>query len=302
MRVMAYLGDGGPAARAVGCWLLRRKRLDTPGVPARRDLGRAPPFIMNTAGWMLTENGRQPWIVQGLHEDRGRDLAVGRARPRSGSACVVFVLLYLALGVIERRLMLRYARRGLARRADGAAPETPPSPPSPTEGLMCLDTVWFIVVAVLLDGVLRPRGLRLRRRRAAHAWSGRDERERRAALNTIGPFWDGNEVWLIVAGAAMFAAFPGWYATLFSGAVPGAAAAARRADRPRRRLRVRREGHARRAGGRPGRGRRRWAARAPAAARHRRSAACWPDSRSTPTANSPAAWPTCSRPTACGPG
>jgi cytochrome d ubiquinol oxidase subunit II len=45
---------------------------------------------------------------------------------------------------------------------------------------------------------------------------GRDEAERRAAINTIGPLWDGNEVWLIVAAAAMFAAFPGWYATMFS--------------------------------------------------------------------------------------
>lgn len=43
------------------------------------------------------------------------------------------------------------------------------------------------------------------------------DNHRRAALNTIGPVWDGNEVWLITAGAAMFAAFPGWYATLFSG-------------------------------------------------------------------------------------
>jgi cytochrome d ubiquinol oxidase subunit II len=45
---------------------------------------------------------------------------------------------------------------------------------------------------------------------------GRDEAERQVAVNAIGPFWDGNEVWLIVAGAAMFAAFPDWYATLFS--------------------------------------------------------------------------------------
>ena len=45
---------------------------------------------------------------------------------------------------------------------------------------------------------------------------GRDKAGRRAAINTIGPLWDGNEVWLIVAGAAMFAAFPGWYATMFS--------------------------------------------------------------------------------------
>src|ERR1700743_773835 len=46
---------------------------------------------------------------------------------------------------------------------------------------------------------------------------GQDEPGRRAAINTIGPLWDGNEVWLIVAGASMFAAVPGWYARMFSG-------------------------------------------------------------------------------------
>src|ERR1044072_8961803 len=46
---------------------------------------------------------------------------------------------------------------------------------------------------------------------------GRDEPERRALLHTFGPVWDGNEVWLLVAGGATFAAFPEWYATMFSG-------------------------------------------------------------------------------------
>ena len=46
---------------------------------------------------------------------------------------------------------------------------------------------------------------------------GRDEVGTRTVINTIGPLWDGNEVWLVVAGAAMFAAFPDWYATMFSG-------------------------------------------------------------------------------------
>src|SRR5688572_16476950 len=45
----------------------------------------------------------------------------------------------------------------------------------------------------------------------------RDDKERRVLINTIGPVWDGNEVWVITAGGAMFAAFPEWYATLFSG-------------------------------------------------------------------------------------
>lgn len=48
------------------------------------------------------------------------------------------------------------------------------------------------------------------------AHGGDPEARRRAALNTIGPVWDGNEVWVITAGAAMFAAFPNWYAALFS--------------------------------------------------------------------------------------
>jgi cytochrome d ubiquinol oxidase subunit II len=50
-----------------------------------------------------------------------------------------------------------------------------------------------------------------------HGVVGRDEVGRRVAIGTIGPLWDGNEVWLIVAAAGMFAAFPGWYATMFSG-------------------------------------------------------------------------------------
>ena len=49
-----------------------------------------------------------------------------------------------------------------------------------------------------------------------HTIVGRSDIERRVAINAIGPFWDGNEVWLVIAGASMFAAFPGWYATMFS--------------------------------------------------------------------------------------
>jgi Cytochrome bd-type quinol oxidase, subunit 2 len=45
----------------------------------------------------------------------------------------------------------------------------------------------------------------------------RDESQRQAMFQSIGPVWDGNEVWLVVAGGAMFAAFPAWYATMFSG-------------------------------------------------------------------------------------
>jgi cytochrome bd ubiquinol oxidase subunit II len=75
---------------------------------------------------------------------------------------------------------------------------------------------WFIVIAVLWTGFFVLEGFDFGVG-MLHAVVGRDEAGRRAAVNTIGPLWDGNEVWLIVAAAAIFAAFPGWYATMLSG-------------------------------------------------------------------------------------
>ena len=81
---------------------------------------------------------------------------------------------------------------------------------------MELSSVWFFLIAVLfagfffLEGFDYGVGILL-------PFLGKGDRERRVIINTIGPHWDGNEVWLITAGGAMFAAFPHWYATMFSG-------------------------------------------------------------------------------------
>jgi cytochrome d ubiquinol oxidase subunit II len=81
---------------------------------------------------------------------------------------------------------------------------------------MELTTVWFSLIAVLwigyffLEGFDFGVGILL-------PVIGRSDTDRRVLINTIGPVWDGNEVWLLVAGGATFAAFPEWYATLFSG-------------------------------------------------------------------------------------
>ena len=80
---------------------------------------------------------------------------------------------------------------------------------------MQLHTIWFIIIAVFWVGFFVLEGFDFGVG-ALHMFIGRDDTERRVAINTIGPWWDGNEVWLIVAGASMFAAFPGWYATMFS--------------------------------------------------------------------------------------
>ncbi len=81
---------------------------------------------------------------------------------------------------------------------------------------MDLTTFWFIVIATLWVGYLVLEGFDFGVGMLM-AVLAKDDKERRVLLNTIGPVWDGNEVWLIVAGGATFAAFPEWYATLFSG-------------------------------------------------------------------------------------
>jgi cytochrome d ubiquinol oxidase subunit I len=110
IRVMAYLGVLMFLVAAVGAWLYRKRRLEK----ARWYLwtaivATAFPFIAATAGWLLTEMGRQPWIVQGL-------LKTSEAHsPNVGSTTIgvslgVFVVLYVVLGVVDFVLMRRYAR------------------------------------------------------------------------------------------------------------------------------------------------------------------------------------------------
>ena len=74
---------------------------------------------------------------------------------------------------------------------------------------------WFIVVAIFWTGFFVLEGFDFGVG-ILHTIVGRTDVEQRVAINTVGPFWDGNEVWLIVAGAAIFAAFPAWYASMFS--------------------------------------------------------------------------------------
>jgi len=81
---------------------------------------------------------------------------------------------------------------------------------------MSLPDVWFVLISVLfvgfffLEGFDYGVGILL-------PFLGKSDVERRQLINTIGPFWDANEVWMITAGGAIFAAFPQWYATMFSG-------------------------------------------------------------------------------------
>jgi len=80
-----------------------------------------------------------------------------------------------------------------------------------------LQVVWFLLVAVLWIGYFFLEGFDYGVAMLIPVLGRDDEKRRRVIINTIGPTWDGNEVWLLTAGGATFAAFPGWYASLFSG-------------------------------------------------------------------------------------
>lgn len=81
---------------------------------------------------------------------------------------------------------------------------------------MDLNILWFILLTVLFSGFFFLEGFDYGVGMLL-PFVAKTDRERRAVINTIGPVWDGNEVWMITAGGAMFAAFPHMYATLFSG-------------------------------------------------------------------------------------
>ena len=100
-----------------------------------------------------------------------------------------------------------------------------------------LQTLWFGLIGVLWIGYFVLEGFDFGVGMLIRAL-GRDETDKRMIIHTIGPVWDGNEVWLLTAGGATFAAFPGWYASMFAGFYLALFLILAVADHPRRVVRV----------------------------------------------------------------
>ena len=163
------------------------------------------PYIANTAGWMTAELGRQPWLIYGLMRT-----AAG-VSPRVSSGNTLFTLigfmgLYTLLAVLFLFLIIARSNAGRNRWLPRRSCLSLKQWSKATEGKM--GTVWFGLVAVmiamyvLLDGFDLGAG-------AIHFLVGKTREERRQVLATIGPVWDGNEVWLLAAGGTLYFAFPG---------------------------------------------------------------------------------------------
>jgi cytochrome d ubiquinol oxidase subunit I len=121
MRVMAYAGVLVFVLSGWGLWLIRCRKLAT----SRRFLWVAIwaavlPFLMNTAGWLLTESGRQPWIIQGIMLTKN-GISPTVSTTWIWISLVIFILLYATLATVDLMLMLRYSREQLppARAEDG---------------------------------------------------------------------------------------------------------------------------------------------------------------------------------------
>ena len=123
---MAYLGTLSMILAIWGGVLLRRKRLVNAKWFQRAALvGIALPFLANFAGWILTETGRQPWIVYGLQRTAARGLDHLERRREVGLSLAVFVGLYIALAIVDFWLMRRYARLDPPEIGDGASDAVP---------------------------------------------------------------------------------------------------------------------------------------------------------------------------------
>jgi cytochrome bd ubiquinol oxidase subunit I len=121
MRTMAYLGVVVLLIGLWGLWLIRRKKLATSRVFLWVAVwGVTLPFLMNTAGWLLTESGRQPWIVQGIMLTKN-GISPTVSTTWLWISVIAFVGLYAVLGTVDLLLMLKYARKEL------------PSPPTETD-------------------------------------------------------------------------------------------------------------------------------------------------------------------------
>jgi cytochrome d ubiquinol oxidase subunit I len=125
MRTMAYLGALTLLISLWGLWLIHRKTLITSRVFLWVAVWSAVlPFLMNTAGWLLTESGRQPWIVQGLMLTK-KGVSPTVSVTWLWISLIGFILLYGTLGTVDFLLMLRYSRKQIPPPRDQADADTP---------------------------------------------------------------------------------------------------------------------------------------------------------------------------------
>ena len=183
------------------------------------------PWLAAELGWFVAEFGRQPWIIEGV-----LPTAIGVSDLGIWQVALTifgFVLFYSVLAVVEVALLIKYIRLGpqpetsnlpaQAYRCPARRPRSEPNDPLRTHRLRHAEAHLVGAARRAADRLCRHRWLRHGRRHAACRSSPGRDIERRVAINTVGPVWEGNQVWFILGGGAIFAAWPPLYAVSFSG-------------------------------------------------------------------------------------
>jgi cytochrome bd ubiquinol oxidase subunit II len=187
------------------------------------------PQLANQLGWFSAEVGRQPWIVYGLLRTSDALSKVVKADAVLTSL-ILFTIIYVLLFILFIFLLNEKIQHGPEHEEHPGEAASVHAPRN-FEGTArmnfffaqtlaggsypSLNEIWFVLVGVLFTGYVMLDGFDLGVG-ALQLFTKTDE-ERRLMLNAIGPVWDGNEVWLVTGGGALFAAFPEVYATVFSG-------------------------------------------------------------------------------------
>ncbi len=173
-------------------------------------------------GWIVAEYGRQPWAIAGVLPTF---LAVSPIPAANVALSLTgFVVFYSLLAVIDVYLLHKYIRRG-PEQATAPDVNTLPraaamAPHKNEESAMfdyaTLKFIWWLLLGVLLIGFAIMDGFDLGVGMLL-PFIAKGDTERRVVINTVGPVWEGNQVWLILGGGAIFAAWPSLYAASFSG-------------------------------------------------------------------------------------
>lgn len=178
------------------------------------------PWIAAQTGWYVAEGGRQPWSIGEILPTHlsASSLSTGDV----WGSILALAAFYTILLIIEMYLMIKFARLG---QAHFTLVNTILKNKSQKQLLMggfimieyeLLKIIWWVLVGVLLIGFALTDGFDMGSM-ALMPFVGKTDNERRAAINTIAPHWDGNQVWFITAGGALFAAWPMVYSVAFSG-------------------------------------------------------------------------------------
>lgn len=213
--MMVGLGTMFIAMCAVAAFLLWRRRLfESRGVLWLLMLAIPFPYIANHAGWVVAEVGRQPWVVHGI-------LRTGDGNSLNVSAGDVLHPVRLHGPVHASCAAVPVPVR--AHRPAGPGPGRVGRATGPRRhrrsrggGVLMIETLWFLVIAVLLTGDAVLDGFDLGVG-TLHLGIGRTTEERSSLIDAIGPVSNGNEAWMLALGGALVAAFPHVYAASASG-------------------------------------------------------------------------------------